>query len=83
MLKSCVSFSKLPKAPMKKFEYKVLITNWKNQESILEIENILNLEGKEGWELVSTNRDEYPQNPQNGEQILLIFKRNMKSSRKS
>jgi predicted Rossmann fold nucleotide-binding protein DprA/Smf involved in DNA uptake len=63
---------------MKKFEYKVLVVHWENQASIKDIEQTLNEEGKQGWELITSNRDEYPSNVKNGEQVMLIFKKQIK-----
>lgn len=60
---------------MKKFKYKVLTAKWQNNESLKEIEKTLNKEGKDGWELVSTNKEEYPDVLKKGEEVLLILKK--------
>ncbi|MCU0446170.1 MAG: DUF4177 domain-containing protein [Microscillaceae bacterium] len=60
---------------MKKFEYKILTAIWNDDKSLRTIEQNLNEQGSEGWELINTNYDEFPSNPINGLQVLLILKR--------
>jgi hypothetical protein len=62
---------------MKKFEYKILTAVWNDEKSLKSIEKNLNEQGKEGWELINTNYDEFPNNPVAGLQLLLILKKEM------
>jgi hypothetical protein len=60
---------------MKKFEYKILTFYVSDNQSIKSLETTLNQEGKEGWELITNSKDEYPDEPQTGEKFILIFKK--------
>ena len=62
---------------MKKFEYRVLLTNWASRDSVPEIEKLLNYEGRSGWELVGSTREEYPTDLRKDNEVMLILKRKM------
>lgn len=60
---------------MKRFEYKILTARSEDGEINREIQKTLDTESQKGWELVNTNRDEYPADNRNGAKILLVLKR--------
>jgi hypothetical protein len=62
---------------MKKFEYRVLLADCKPNGLPAHIENIVSQEGRNGWELVGSTRDQYPTDTQKNDQIMLILKRLM------
>lgn len=62
---------------MKKFEYRVLVADGTNQESTLNIERLIRQEGRNGWELVGSTREQYPTDTQKNNQVMLILKRLM------
>lgn len=63
---------------MKKFEYRILVADWATNESAPHIERLLNQEGRNGWELVSSARDQYPTDLLKNDQVMLILKRLMR-----
>jgi len=63
---------------MAAFEYDLFTAVWGHGESTDKILKELNRRGAEGWELVSTTRDESPDDKHEEETVLFMFKREKK-----
>lgn len=60
---------------MKKFEYRVLVADGTLQENPPNLAQLLNQEEHLEWELVGCTREQYPTNPQQNNQVMLVLKR--------
>lgn len=60
---------------MKKFEYRVLLADCRHHDTTPHIERILHQEGRNGWELAGSTRDQYPADAQKNTQVMLVLKR--------
>lgn len=57
------------------FEYDIYTVAWGHGASTDAIRTELNRRGAEGWELVTTTRDESPEDEHDDEVVMFVFKR--------
>lgn len=65
---------------MRKFEYKIISTRIENLHNPVLLEETLNKEGNNGWELVNSSQEYIPQHVQNADksEVFFVFKKEIK-----